>query len=283
MYKNYDADGLNAQYNLRERHPDYLEIVGPMVAQSAKIRQGTPGSLDLHYGPEEREVLDIFPAKAPGSPLLLFIHGGYWQFFSKNEFALIVPALQEAGFAVALASYTLAPEGTLSQMAEQMRAAVAWCHAHAGEHNGNPEKIFLCGHSAGGHLTGMMMTTDWVAKGLPGDVIKGALAVSGLFDLEPIRLSFLNEALKLDEASATENSPILHVPSKGGSFYVAAGSEESEEFIRQSKEMAAAWQSKGLAGDFISVKGCNHYNVLNPLAEPGGELLGVVKKMAGLE
>src|SRR5262249_55797717 len=152
--------------------------------ESEAVRRARACTLDIAY---DVETLDLFPAEKMPAPCLLFIHGGYWQALDKSDFSYLVPPFQDARVVGAVGNNTLAPEAKIDEIVRQNRAAVAWLHHHAGEHGIDPERIHVAGHSAGGHLTAMVLATDWTAFGLDHNPVRGACAISGLYDLEPIR------------------------------------------------------------------------------------------------
>jgi len=167
--------------------------------------------------------------------------------------------------------YTLAPAARMDAIVAEIRAAVAWVIDHAKELGGDPARVFVSGHSAGGHLTAMAMADARVA---------GGLAISGIFDLEPIRLNYLNEKLGLDAAEAQRNSPMLHLPSRAAPLAVTVGLGELPELIRQSEEFAAAWQKHGLPGRYVPIAGHDHFSILDELARPDGKLVAELKTLA---
>lgn len=274
LYRGMDRAALDAAYNNTAavgpaRREQY---VSGWAGRSDRFRRAHGGTLDLHYGRGARQRLDLFPCGVPGAPTLAYLHGGYWQANDKEPYAFLGEGLLPAGFNLALVEYTLAPEARLAQIVEEVRAAVAWLITHSRELGGDPGRVFVAGHSAGGHLTAAAMEDRRVA---------GGLAISGIYDLEPIRLSYLNEKLRLDPAEAERNSPIRHLPSRAPALVVAVGLGELPELIRQSDEYWKAWQGRGLGGRYLALDGHDHFSVLEELARPGGRLLAALKDLAG--
>jgi acetyl esterase/lipase len=275
LYRGMDRTALDAAYNNTEavgiaKRDQY---VATRVARSDTFRKTHAGRIDLRYGGGRRQRLDVFACGAAGAPTLVFIHGGYWQQNDKEPFAFLGDGLLPAGFNLAVVEYTLAPAARMDTIVAEIRASVAWVLEHAKELGGDPRRVFVSGHSAGGHLTAMAMTDPRVA---------GGLAISGIYDLEPIRLNYLNEKLGLDTAEAQRNSPMLHLPSRATPLIVTVGLGELPELIRQSEEFAKAWQKHGLPGQYIPLAGHDHFSILDELARPDGKLVGALRTLAGV-
>ena len=237
------------------------------------MRRSAPACRILSiYGDAPRARLDFFAANRTGHPTLLFFHGGYWQRNTKEGFSFIAEGPLAHRFHVAVAGYTLAPEATMDGIAREARTALRWLHQHLATLGGDPARLYVSGWSAGGHLAAMLMDEA---------VVAGGLAISGLFDLEPIRLSYLNEKLDLDAKQARRNSPLLNLPARAAKLIIAYGSDELPELKRQSREFGAAWSARGLPGEMIEVAGCHHYAVLEQLAQPDGLLAKALAVSAG--
>jgi arylformamidase len=280
LYREYDRAGLDAQYFLRARVPEHPEYFRRWAEDSAAVRRARPCRLDLAYDGERR--LDLFPAERAPAPCLLFIHGGYWQALDKSDFSFLVPAFQDAGIAVALVNYTLAPKAGMDEIVRQNRAAVAWLQRNAGEYGIDAERIHVAGHSAGGHLTAMVLATDWAALGLARNPVRGACAISGLYDLEPIRLCYLNDVLGLDAATSARNSPLQHLPRQAPPLILSVGTAETPEFLRQQADFAAAWRAAGLALEIADQPGDHHFAVVERLGEPQSPLhRAVMRQISG--
>jgi acetyl esterase/lipase len=268
-----DREALDAAYNNTAAVglPKRDQYVAGWTARSDAVRQ-RGGALDLRYGDGPRQRLDFFPCGRSSAPTLAYIHGGYWQMNDKEPYAFFGEALLPAGFNLAVIEYTLAPAARLDQIVGEVRAAVAWLIDRAAELGGDPARVFVAGHSAGGHLTAAAMNDPRVA---------GGIAISGIYDLEPIRLNYLNEKLGLDPAEAERNSPIKHLPVEASPLVVSVGLGELPELIRQSEEYATAWRRSGLAGEYVPLPGHDHFSILEELAQPNGKLLAALKEMAG--
>ena len=273
LYRGMDRTALDAAYNNTEavglaRRDQY---VAARAARSDAFRKAHAGRIDVRYGPGARHRLDVFACGAAGAPTLVFIHGGYWQQNDKEPFAFIGDGQLPAGFNLAVVEYTLAPAARMDAIVGEIRASVAWVIDHAKEFGGDPSRVFVSGHSAGGHLTAMAMTDSRVA---------GGVAISGIFDLEPIRLNYLNEKLGLDAAEAQRNSPMLHLPAHAAPLVVTVGLGELPELIRQSEEFAAAWRKRGLPGEYLPLAGHDHFSILDELAQPEGKLVAALTTLA---
>ena len=260
LYRGMDRAALDAAYDntaaVGQGKRD--AYVADWTRRSQPIRNAPDARLDLRYG--------------AGAPTLLFIHGGYWQMNDKEPYAFLGEGVRGAGFNLALIEYTLAPAARLDQIVGEVRGAVGWVIDHAKEIGGDAARVFVSGHSAGGHLTAMAMTDARVA---------GGVAISGLYDLEPIRLNYLNEKLGLDAAEAQRNSPMLHLPSRAAPLVVTVGLGELPELVRQSEEFAAAWRKRGLPGEYLPVEGHDHFSILDELASPEGKLVAALKRLPG--
>jgi arylformamidase len=274
LYRGMDRAALDAAYNntaavgLAKRDA----YVADRTARSDAFRRRHPGRIDVPYGAGARQRLDVFPCGRPGTPTLVFIHGGYWQLNDKEPYAFVGEAALPAGFNVVLVEYTLAPAARLDQIVAEIRSAVSWVIEHAKELGGDPARVVVSGSSAGGHLTAAAMTDPRLA---------GGIAISGLYDLEPIRLNYLNEKLGLDPAEAERNSPIRHLPDRAAPLIVAVGRDELPELIRQSDEYWKAWQRRGLPGRYLPIAGHDHFSILEELARSDGRLFAALKTLAG--
>jgi acetyl esterase/lipase len=255
-----DRPALDAAYNNGAAVANSAQIIAGWQRRSDALRAKHAHTMDMRYGDAPRNCIDYFEADE-GAPLLVFIHGGYWQSRSRELFAFLAAGPLAHGINVALAGYTLAPEKRLDAIAAEIAAALDWISlnlAHSG--------IYLSGWSAGGHLTAMAM---------PHAAVRGGLAISGVYDLEPIRLCYLNEKLGLDEAEAKRNSPLLHPEAVDKPLIVAYGKAELPELQRQSETYARSVLGAALhAGP-----GHNHFTILEELASPKGALTGVLTTM----
>ena len=267
----YDQAGLDAQFNLGAAVPDRLGYLARRDTLSLWAYKSYPVRRDLAYGPHPRQRVDVFPS-GPGAPLLIFIHGGYWRSSDKESFAFIAPAFVEAGIAVALVEYALCPTVTLPTLCNQVRDAVVWLAQNSRELGIEDGPFVVSGHSAGGHLAVWLSGLDWTESGLTGSPIRGAVSISGLFDLEPIRLSYLNEDLRLDAETARRFSPVHQLPVAAAPVVFCVGGHETEEFRRQQADVVAAWTGAGLTCSVIDMPDQNHFDIIEALGDPGTPL-----------
>ena len=234
----------------------------------------------MRYGPTLAEYCDVFPA-GPAAPVHVFIHGGYWRRFSARDHDFVVPQLVAAGLTVVVVNYALCPIVSLDEIVRQVRAAIAWTYGHAGEVGADPSRLTVSGHSAGGHLTAMALLTDWAGDyGLPADVIKGAVAISGLYDLGFLPYSYIQPKVQATWDQVARLSPIRHLPAAAPPLLVAVGGDETDEFRRQSRDFHAAWRSAGLPGDYLEPPGKHHLTVLEELERSDSELTRALVRVA---
>ena len=280
LYRNFATqEELDAQYDLENTVEDISLYADFYAKESEKVRAKLEHRLDVPFGPTLAEHLDLYPA--PGlkhpAPILVYLHGGYWRSRTSKEFGFVARGPASKGVATVLVNYALCPKVAIDEIVRQVRAAVVWTYGNATSFGGDPERIHVAGHSAGGHLTAMLLETDWEGVyGLPGDIVKGACAISGLFDLAPFPYTFLQPKLQLTWDQALRNSPILHLPDEAPPLIVAYGEDEPPELRRQSEDFFAAWRAKGLTGDLLPLPNKNHYDVIDGLLDAGSPLCSAI-------
>ena len=265
---------LEAQYNARAAVPEHVEIQADWRRRSERLRATRDCKLDLAYGDGERHKLDLFTTDAGNGPLQMFLHGGYWQRGDRRANHFVAEGLCANGVNVAMVGYDLCPSVTLDDIVGQVRAALAWLWRNAERLGFDADRIQVCGHSAGGHLTAMLMATHWPDQGadLPVHLIHSGLAISGLYELDPLRHTSLNEALAMDAETAGRNSPAL-LPATGSAPLIAAvGGLESTEFHRQAATLAQRWRDRSGTVEILEVPGTNHFTILERLAREGALL-----------
>lgn len=283
LYRGYDRAGLDGQYDNRAKVPGFEEYNTRRTTLSDEARGAYHCRLDVPYGPSAAERLDVFPASRPG-PVQVFFHGGYWMRHDKRDYAFIARAFVPAGAAFVNVGYGLVPSVSLGELVRQCRAAMAWVWRNADSFGGDRTRIFASGNSAGGHLAAMMAATDWQAfdADLPAEMIAGACAISGIYDLEPIRLCFLNDTLGIDRGEVARLSPIALEPRGAGPTLLAVGDREGPEFVRQAEDLAAAWRSRGAQVELRVLAGIDHFSILVELEDPASPLSRAIHAQMGL-
>lgn len=258
------------QYDNRARVPDAPEILQRWARQSARVRKALPAQLNLAYGPAPSHTLDVFPARQRGAPVLVFIHGGWWRALDKSDLSFIAPAFVRAGITVVLPNYTLCPHTSIGGIALEMAQALAWVHRHADSLGADAQHITVAGHSAGGHLAAMLACCDFTRVGndLPPDLLHAAIAVSGVFDLGPIRRTpFLQPDLRLSAADVPRLSPAFF-PAPRLPVLALVGGDESAEHRRQNRLLGQRWKLP--AQQVLEVAGANHFTVVEDFADVRG-------------
>ena len=283
IYRGMTPQELHRQYNARQAVPEHSRIIERWRRWSADYRARARAELDLAYGSTADETLDLFLPETENPPIHVFLHGGYWQRLHKDDFSFVARALVEAGVAVAVVNYALCPAVTMDAIVRQVRRACAFLWRRAGRFGCDPSNLQVAGHSAGGQLTAMMVATDWpaLAADLPEDLVKSAVAVSGVFELEPLRHTPINDALGLDAEAARRHSPALMEPAWPAPLAIAVGGDESAEFRRQSRDFAAGWREKGCPVEHIEAPGCNHFTVVEQMADAASPLLQAMLGLLG--
>ncbi|MEL4178857.1 alpha/beta hydrolase [Roseateles sp. PN1] len=262
---------LDAQYNNRARVSDSAVLLERWASTSRFVREQMACSLDLAYGAAPSERLDVFPSDVSQAPVLVVLHGGWWRALDKSDMSFLASAFTEEGAMVVIPNYALCPEVSMDRIPLQLTQALAWVWRHAADFGGDPNRIVLLGHSAGGHLAAMLSCCDWkaVASDLPRHLIKGAMSVSGVHDLGPIRKTpFLQADLRLDAAAVRRLSPV-HFPAPEAPFCAVVGADESAEFKRQNRLIRQAWGARAVPV-CEEIAGCNHFDILHDLADPAG-------------
>jgi arylformamidase len=269
------AIDYDAEYNNRARVADNADIMAGWARDAAAYRSIHP-PVTVAYGTGERETIDLFDA-GQGGPLVMFIHGGYWQALDGSSSSHLARGLNAHGISVAVPTYDLCPNVSVAKILDQMRAAAMKLHGIAGQ------RIVAVGHSAGGHLAACLLATDWKSldPDLPADLVPAAYAISGLFDLKPLASTYLNKALQLDDTEAMRLSPMFWTPPQGKSLHAITGALESSEYHRQSREMAQRWKTGGARTEFELAPGANHFTIVAPLADPDSKMVRDIIRLRG--
>jgi len=270
------AIDYEAEYNNRARVPEHVEIMERWQMLSAAYRLASTPENDRPYGGKERQRYDLFVANSGSAPLVVYIHGGYWQRGDRKDFSFIARELNANGITVAIPSYTLAPAASVMEIIDEMALCLVtlWKKLR--------RRPLVIGHSAGGHLSAAMLANEWGrVAGVPADLVRAAYGLSGVYDLAPLIGTSLNQALYLSAGISRAASPMFRpAPAKGRRFVAAVGGDESAEFLRQSREIARTWEKAGLITENVVVPGANHFTILDELIRPGSPVLTRITELA---
>jgi arylformamidase len=276
-------DSYDLLYNPRLSVPDFPRFASRWAYESQKARARLEGYLDVPYGPGESETMDIFRARGRSRALLVFIHGGFWRALDKKDFSFVANGFTEAGVTVAIPNHALCPQVQVRDIVMQMVQACAWLYRNGSNFGAPLGSLYVCGHSAGGHLSAMMLACVWpaYAADLPKKVVKAALSISGLYDLADIvRTPSLNSDVRLTPESADPVSPALLPPATDAPLYMAVGEKETGGFHTQHRLMASRW-ARVLRAE-VPCPGHHHYSVLDGLTRPDSKLFKASLRMMGI-
>lgn len=263
-------DDLEFQYLTGQARPGFPELHADFAARSLAVVDKVPCELDLRYGDAERCTFDYFPVPdGVARGVVAFFHPGYWQWRDKAHFRFIAPTFTALGLDVALVNYPLCPVVTLEALTEAVRGAMHVVAARARQGAGAPVPLIAAGHSAGGHLAVEMGLTAWAERGLSDGAVAGVIALSGLYDIEPLRHTSLNINLKLDADSARAASPLLRAHAGAPPALIAVGADETPAMCVQTERMHDAWKNAGNASELLLSEGADHFSLLNQLTTPG--------------
>ena len=275
------AIDYETEYNNRARVPEHPEIFARWARDAedyrAKAMMERRAELGLSYGESPRQFIDLFsPRPDVTSPLALFIHGGYWRSLDPSLFSHMARGINAHGVAVAVVGYDLCPEVTIAEIIEQIRHACLFLWLRTGK------RMMIYGHSAGGHLAGAMVATEWhtLYPKTPADLVSAAYSISGVFDLAPLVHTSMAQDLRLDDESAREVSPLFWPAPQGRPFDAVVGGLESSEFLRQSRVIADAWAKGGAETRYEAIAGTNHFTVIDALTDPDSAMVGRLAELA---
>lgn len=280
-YNDFRQDEMEYQYNPRVTVPEFPQLAKVRAAQARKVRESAKSWLNVPYGDSARELLDIYAADRPGGPVLVYIHGGYWRSGSKEDNCNFVPTFTKRGATVVLVEYDLCPQVTVSDIVRQTRASIAWVYKNITRYSGDPSKLFLSGHSAGGHLTAMALAHDWAKEGLPVDLIKGAVATSGVYDLDMVMRISVQEQVRMTPEVAKQNNPFLNPPRVKCPLLIAVGGSEPKGWQQMSENYYEFCKQNGMSVQYLVVPGANHYTMTEKFLEDSNLLTqAVLRQMA---
>jgi len=265
----YTPELVERGYNNRAAVPDHPRWLAHYPEASANARAALAPTLDLRFGPGPKETLDLFLPPQAAKGTFVFWHGGYWRALDKSDFSFVARPFVAHGYAVAVANYDLCPDVSVAAIVDEARRAVVWLAREGAAHGANPDRIVVGGHSAGGHLAAMLFTTDWAAYGIPCDPIAAGLSLSGVHDLAPMVQYSFNADFKLDDAEAARLSPSKLLPRSRAPLVLAAGADETSEFIRQTRSLWDAWPQNRPRGALapMLIRNRNHFDVVVDLAD----------------
>jgi arylformamidase len=262
---------IDGAYDNSAAFPDVPEWRLTWQRRSEKVAILPSAKLDLAYGPAQSQKIDVFPHTDRLATTAIFVHGGYWSRNSKETFRFLTRGIHAAGLHAAFVGHTLAPEARMDQIVAEVRSAAEWTFEHLEDFGFAVRPLVMLGWSSGAQLAAMTMPAPHVA---------GAIGISGVYDLEPMRHGTINDVLRLDGAEVRRNSPALHLPARAGRFVVAYGQRELPAFCSQSEEFYKTWSAAGLAGSLLPLPGHHHHSVLDELYEPEGKLSRALAQFA---
>ncbi|MEE3853032.1 alpha/beta hydrolase [Gordonia sp. LSe1-13] len=268
-----DQSEIDVQLDLIYHMWDLPQYNDFWQTESAKALERHQPIEDIRIGARDEERVDVFKSAKPNSPIVVFIHGGWWMMCTRKFFSCVAQGFVERGYTVVISDYALCPKVGIPDITNASRAAVAWAYENAESINGDRERIFVTGHSAGGHQTAMVSITDWHQYGLPADVVKGAAPISGVFDIRPFQYSWIQPKLQLTSAIALQESPLFHIPAHGPPQLVILGEEESVEFHTQSENFVRAWRDAGMEAQYFDAPYGDHQTNMQMLLDPDSELV----------
>lgn len=282
VYKGFRKEELEFHFDPSVAVPDQARWAEERKKASQRVRAALKSWPNVPYGNSPRQVMDIFPAYKPGGPVLVYIHGGYWRGGSKDDNCHFAELLVKAGATLAILEYDLCPSATVAEIVRQARSAIAWVYRNISEYGGDPSRLYVAGLSAGAHLVAMALAHDWEKGGLPRRLIKGAVAISGVYDLDAVLHIEVNKEIRLTPESARENSPFLHPPLPHTPLIVAVGEGEPKGWRQMSEDLFRLCRERGVECDYLEIPNAHHYALSSLLADPNSPLTHALFKQMGL-
>ena len=277
VYREYNQEQLDRQFNVRLHVPGYNAYFERWEKLSRQTEKEFTHLKDVCYASHPLECLDIYPAKHPLSKTLIFIHGGYWHLLDKSMFHFLAGHFLHYNVTTVFINYPLAPEASIDTIVVSCRQAIGWLHNNIIRFNGDPAQLYVMGHSAGGHLAAMLLAEA------DANLFQGVITLSGLFRLEPIMHSYLNDVLHIDAATAIKNSPVLLERAIACPMLLATGTNETEEFIIQSKELYDRWKSNNKNVELLTIADKNHYSIVDAVIETDSALASAIIRLMKIE
>ncbi len=282
LYKGFRKEEIESHFNPQVAVPDSSRWTEQRRKASLRVREALKSHLDIPYGTSPRQVLDIFPAEKPGGPVLAYIHGGYWRGGSKDENCHFADLFVGHGVTVVVLEHDLCPSVTVGEIVGQIRSAVAWLYNHIADYGGDPSRLYLAGSSAGGHLVAMALAHDWEKESLPRQLISGAVAISGVYDLDAVLHVSVNEEIRLNPKSARENSPFSHPPLPHSPLIIAVGGDEPRGWKQMSEDFFALCKKRGVHCEYLEIPGANHFSLSAHLADAHSPLARTMLRQMGI-
>jgi len=283
VYKHFRLDEMEYQFNPRVSVNNYPEFVEKRARASQATRAKLKSFCNVPYGETPGAVLDIFPADQVKSPVQLYIHGGYWRGGSKDSYSFIAEPFVAAGVTMVVLEYDLCPQVTVQDIVHQARSGIAWCYQNISRYGGDPDQLFISGSSAGGHLVAMALNHDWATADLPPNTIKGAVAITGVYDLDPVFHVSVNEDIRLTEEVARDCSPMIHPPYNHTPLVIAVGQSETPGWIQMSRDFYTLCSGQGIECGYLEVPGTHHFSVSAQLGDPNSIMTKTVLEQMGIE
>ena len=276
IWRGYTQAELDVQYNSRGTVPDVSLYLTDYAARTRQAKEQLRPMENLRYGEQADELLDIYPADQPNAPVMVYLHGGDWRALTKEDSGFAAPAFVAKGAMFVVLDFTLVPHTTLPAMGAQVLRALLWLQQHVSAYGGDPQRIHIAGHSSGANLVGQLLMSA------PAGLIQSAVFISGLGDLEPVRLSFRNDKLQLTADVAAQVSLLKHLPGRVCPMLVAVGQNETEDYRRQSRAVADHWRAQGNDCELLELPGRHHFDAVLEWADPQSALFKANGALMGL-